>query len=272
MNRVLWSKAWHDAWPLLTSLGLLLFAFNWLYVWLSSLVELGALAVFLSALPPAFEQMLGVPFSKVATPSGRIAVAYVDPIVIFSAVAWGIARGSDVVAGELGRGTLEMLLAQPIRRISLIITHAVASTLGALALALAAWGGTCAGLATVTLAGSVEARDFLPGALNLFGLMVCLGGLSTLVSSWETLRWRVIGVVAGVYVLSLIIKIVARMVSWLDWMMYVTFLGAFEPQSLAISPVDAWQRLCVMNGVLVGLGLAAYALAAVVFEHRDLPA
>lgn len=271
MKWVLWSKAWHDCWPLLVSLGLLLFGFNWLYVWMSSLVELGALAVFLSALPQAFEQMIGVPFSKVATPTGRIAVAYIDPIVIFSAVAWGIARGSDAIAGELGRGTLEMLLAQPVRRTALVVAHAVVSTLGAALLALCTLLGTWVGLATVPLSGHVAARDFLPGVLNLFGLMVCLGGMSTLASSWETLRWRAIGVVTGVYVVSLILKIVARMVPWLDWLMYATFLGAFEPQSLVISPADAWQRLWTMNGILLGLGVAGYILAAVIFERRDLP-
>ncbi len=271
MNRVLWSKAWHDAWPLLASLALLLFGFNWLYVWLSSLVELGALALFLSALPQAFEQMIGIPFSKVATPTGRIAVAYIDPIVIFSAVAWGIARGSDSIAGELGRGTLEMLLAQPVRRTALVLVHAVVSTLGAAMLAMCTLLGTWAGLATISLSG-VAARDFVPGVLNLFGLMVFLGGFSTLVSACETLRWRAIGIVVGVYVVSLILKIVARMVSWLDWLMYATFLAAFEPQSLVISQADAWQRLLVMNGVLLGLGATGYLLAAVIFERRDLPA
>lgn len=270
MNRVLWSKAWHDAWPLLASLALLLFSFNWLYVWLSSLVELGALAVFLSTLPQAFEQMIGVPFTKVATPTGRIAVAYIDPIVVFSAVAWGIARGSDAIAGELGRGTLEILLAQPVRRTALVLAHAVVSTVGAAILTLCTLLGTWAGLASVSPTG-VAARDFVPGVLNLFGLMVCLGGLSTLVSACETLRWRAIGIVAGIYIVSLILKILARMVSWLDWLMYATFLAAFEPQSLVISQADAWQRLAAMNAVLLGLGAGGYLLAAVILERRDLP-
>ena len=37
---------------------------------------------------------------------------------------FAIARGSDVVSGELGRGTLEMLLAQPVSRLQVLYTQA----------------------------------------------------------------------------------------------------------------------------------------------------
>ena len=48
---------------------------------------------------------------------------YVHPLVLFSAVIWAIMRGSDCVSGEIGRGTMEMLLAQPVRRTSLYTAH-----------------------------------------------------------------------------------------------------------------------------------------------------
>ncbi|MFO0947626.1 MAG: ABC transporter permease subunit [Planctomycetota bacterium] len=37
-------------------------------------------------------------------------------------------RGSDAIAGEIDRGTMEVLLAQPIRRSTIIVTHAVVTT------------------------------------------------------------------------------------------------------------------------------------------------
>src|ERR1700761_2529492 len=124
LNRALWTKAVADARLLLAGLTVLMFGFNWLFVWLPSLVELGAFGVFLQALPREFESLVGVPFAKVATTTGRIALAYIDPVVIFTIVTWALARGSDAVSGEIGRGTMELLLAQPVSRSSLLMTHA----------------------------------------------------------------------------------------------------------------------------------------------------
>ena len=110
MNRALWIKAVGDARLLLAGLTVLMFGFNWLFVWLTSLVEIGAFGVFLQALPGEFESLIGVPLAKVATMTGRIALAYIDPVVIFTMVTWSLARGSDAVSGEIGRGTHERVV------------------------------------------------------------------------------------------------------------------------------------------------------------------
>jgi ABC-2 type transport system permease protein len=270
--RVLWAKAIGEARLLLVSLTVLMFGFHWLFVWLSSLVELGALGMFLGALPSEFERLAGVSFQTVATNTGRIALAYVDPVVMLAATTWSIARGSDAVSGEIGRGTMEMLLAQPVRRLSVLAIQAAVTTGGAAILALAAWLGTSAGLATVALSPAVEASHFIPGAVNLFGLMFCLAGVATLASSWDNSRWRTIGLVGAFYVIELTLKMIARVAPDFGWLMRLSFLGAFEPQALIVDPANAWMTSLHYDSVLIGLGLAAYALAALIFCRRDLPA
>jgi ABC-2 type transport system permease protein len=272
MNRALWIKAVADARLLLAGLTLLMFGFNWLFVWLTSLVELGAFGIFLQALPREFESLVGVPFAKVATTTGRIAMAYIDPVVIFTMVSWSLARGSDAVSGEIGRGTMELLLSQPLSRLSLLTTHAVVTTVGSLILAAAAWLGTCQGLAATGLMKQVEPRHFIPGAVNLFAATFFLTAVTTLVSAFDNQRWRTLGIVGAFYIVELLLKIVARMAPKFDRLMYVTFLGAFEPQKLAIYPETAWQASLRCDGTLIGLGLVAYVAAAFVFSHRDIPA
>jgi ABC-2 type transport system permease protein len=272
MNRALWTKAVGDARLLLAGLAVLMFGFNWLFVWLTSLVELGAFGVFLQALPGEFESLLGVPLAKVATTTGRIALAYVDPVVIFTMVTWSLARGSDVVSGEIGRGTMEILLAQPVARLSLLATQAVVTTAGSLVLALAAWLGTCQGLAVTGLMKEVEPRHFIPAAVNLFAATFFLSAVTTLVSAFDSQRWRTLGIVGAFYIIELLLKIVARMAPKFDWLMYATFLAAFEPQSLVIYPERAWQVSLRYDGTLIGLGLLAYLAAALVFHRRDIPA
>ena len=61
-----------------------------------------------------------VSFAQIATSAGRIAVAYDDPIVLLLVTVWAISRGSDAVSGELNRGTMEMVLAQPVTRLGVL--------------------------------------------------------------------------------------------------------------------------------------------------------
>lgn len=272
MNRALWTKAVADARLLLAGLIALMFGFNWLFVWLTSLIELGAFGMFLQALPSEFESLIGVPVAKVATTAGRIALAYIDPVVVFTIVTWSLARGSDVISGEIGRGTMELLLSQPVSRLSLLSTHAVVTTAGSLILAAAAWLGTCQGLAFTGLLKDVDPRHFLPAALNVFAATFFLTAFTTLVSSFDSQRWRTLGIVGAFYIVELLLKIVARMAPKFDYLMYGTFLAAYEPQSLVIYPETAWQVSLRSDGTLIALGFMAYFAAAIVFSHRDIPA
>src|SRR5688572_17770573 len=116
MNLALWRRSFSDIRWLLFWLCLLVLCFSALYVWLSSMITLPKFGMLLNLVPAEWERLSGVPFKDVATPAGRIALAYVHPVILFTMVVWSIARGSDIVAGELDRGTMEILLAQPVRR------------------------------------------------------------------------------------------------------------------------------------------------------------
>lgn len=272
MNPALWTKAFADARLLLAGLTVLMFGFNWLFVWLTSLVELGAFGMFLQALPGEFESLIGVPLAKVASTGGRIALAYIDPVVVFTMVTWSLARGSDAISGEIGRGTMELLLSQPVSRLSLLLTHAVVTTAGSLVLAAAAWLGTCQGLWMTGLMKEVEPRHFIPAALNIFAATFFLTAFTTLVSAFDTQRWRTLGLVGAFYIVELLLKIIARMAPKFDYLMYVSFLAAYEPQRLVIYPDTAWQVSLRGDSVLIGLGIVSYVAAAVVFSRRDIPA
>jgi ABC-2 type transport system permease protein len=274
MNRALWNRAWHDVRVLLASCCVLLFLFNWLFVWLTSKIDLAAFDFFLQMLPKEWQKVSPVPMSEIASPAGRIVLGYIDPVTIATYAVWCIGRGSDAVSGQLGRGTLEMVVAQPVRRSAVLLTPALVTTLGTALLTLATWLGTCTGIATVTLPNDdrIAAAIFLPPVLNLFAFGFFLAGITTLLSSCDRFRGRTIGIVSGFYIVSLIFKVVARMAPGWEWLMYLSFFGAFEPQAFVAEPGEAWRLALEYNSVLIGLGLAAYAAATVIFTKRDLPA
>jgi ABC-2 type transport system permease protein len=268
----LWIKALSEARLLLFAEMVAIVVFGVVYVWLMSQVDLGALGTFLKALPSTFERVAGVPFRSIATPEGRLAMFFVDPVTAFVAVSWSIARGSDCISGELGRGTMELLLAQPVRRVTIVVVQAIVTTGGAALIALSAWFGLWLGMQITGFAAPLEPTQFIPSAINLFGLMFFLAAFSTLVSAAGRDRRRTIGLSAGFYLVQVLMKVVAQAAPTFAWLRYGTFLGAFDPQSLAVYPQTAWAELAWRSGCLIGLGIAAYAAAAAVFCRRDLPA
>ena len=284
MNYALWKKAANEAKWLLLGSATLLFAFLWLRVWLTSQLSLSRLRIILNLLPEQWERLSPVPFEQIATASGRIAIGYDEPIVLLVLTVWGIGRGSDVVSGELGRGTMEMLLAQPVRRTTVLWSHAAVTLLGAAALAAAAWLGTYVGLSTVELEEPVSARLFLPAAVNLFALAAFLAGISTLASSFQRDRWATIGLVGAFYAVEIIFKVVGRAAPNFSWLVYLSAFTAFEPQVLVGDQVRAWTFWVPQSGggfvlggwgyhgALLALAAVCYALATWIFCRRDLPA
>lgn len=273
MNLALWRRTLTDARGTILGCGLILFAFHWLFVWMVSFVNLQAFPTFLTQfLPDWAQRTLPVPVEAVGTYLGMLSLAYVDPIVLFTLTVYAIARGSDVVSGQLDRGTMEMLVAQPIRRITLFAAHSAVTCIGAVLLAAVGFCGTSLGLRLIKLPEHVPAANFLPAAANLLAFTIFLAALAGLVSSCQRYRWQTICWVGGFYIIELIIKVVSRASPKLGWLTYTTFFGAYEPSTIACEPNQALLLSLRYDGVLLGLAAVAFMLSAIIFCRRDLPA
>ena len=272
-NRAIWNKTWGDQRVLLLSLAALWAAFPWLYILLSAQIEMPAFQnVLLKVIPDDWQKLSGVPFSEVATYAGRVALAFVDPVVVLAATVWGITRGSDAVSGPLERGTMEMLLAAPVRRSAIFLTQALATTAAAALLCSVLLVSVWTVVSLGPWAGKVEPVRFLPAVANVFGLMVCMAGISACVSAADSHRWRTIGIMCGLYVTAILTKLVGRLSGVLGWVGYLSVLNAYEPQRLVGGGPEAWRMLAWYDGILLGIGIVAYLIGAVIFSRRDLPA
>ena len=136
--------------------ALTLFNLGWLHVWVTSRMDTESFQLLLDNFQ-FMERMLPVSFAELVTYSGRISQLYNEPVVLICVLLWGISRGSDIVSGQLNRGTLEMILAQPVSRMQVFWSHALVTLAGAILLPLVAWCGTSAGIAGY--AGESQFRD-----------------------------------------------------------------------------------------------------------------
>jgi len=301
MNRALWHKAIREARVQLILSSAILVLFGWLLVWLMSLIPILTIRDLLKSLPNEMNRFMeaaaGVPVDQITTTAGRLSILYVHVITTLVCIGWAVGRGSDVVSGEITRGTMDLLLTLPIRRVEVVLASAVVAGVGAMVLAVSVWLGTWIGLATTSPPEQMEPAKLLPGAamlriplgpvppeqvsiaifwpgvFNLATMTFCLAGLTALLSSWDRVRWRTIWLAGGLFVVSFAVKMVARLWEKGDWMKYLSFLTAFEPQQLILIHNDATRGLAWQyDGILLAIGLAGYAAAAVVFTRRDIPA
>jgi ABC-2 type transport system permease protein len=279
IHRVLLKKNLHDAKWLLGGCALTLFGFCWLRVWIVSRLDMARFQALLDLLPPDWRRFLPVDPDWLVTYVGRISLTYNEPIVMLCMSIWAIARGSDAVSGELGRGTMEILLAQPATRLQLLMSNAIVTVMGIGLIAAATWLGIYAGVQTVhvreevaptwrsplyipfvgrevkrpfaenevrlvSMTEKVATVLFWPAATNLFFSGVMLAGVTTLVSACDRYRWRTIGVVVGIYLVQMVFKITAMSTTDLEWLRYGTILSAFEPEWMVriydLSPEWIW--------------------------------
>ncbi|HUE73080.1 MAG TPA: ABC transporter permease [Pirellulaceae bacterium] len=321
MNRAVLNKCLVEARLLFAACAVALFAFCWVRVYIISRVDLETFSEIVEKLWDKWADFWPVSLSQLLSYSGRIAVTFDEPIVVLCVSVFAIARGSDVVSGELNRGTMELLLAQPVSRWQVLASQAIVTVAGIVLLSLTAWLGTLAGIMTntvqetvpppsikvpgiglsiplslakpekirVPMRDKVDAEDFIPGAVNLGALGICLAGIGSLASSFDRYRWRTIGLVVGFYVVQTIFKISGMAIAEVAWLKKLTLFTAYEPQKFIATAVhdaeNTWSLLMRnsqgtifdvgplgYNLILLGIGLGCYVAAAIVFQKRDLPA
>ena len=269
ISRILVRKYIGQSSLLFYACAMALFSFAWVRVWVVSLLDMGQFQTIVEQFRE-FEKFAPIEFDALFTYPGRVGMTFDEPIVILCTVVWCIARGSDVVSGELGRGTLEMLLAQPIRRSTLLFSHATVSISGLVLLCLMVWAGLGLGVyATsvnetvqqptlqipflnvdlplmigdpvkqeVPLRDRVDVRTYAASTFHLFAFGVFVLGLSTMLSAVDRYRWRTVGFVVAIYVLQLVMFGVGKAVSSLDWLLSLTFFSCYKPQKMTSLVTD----------------------------------
>ncbi len=272
-NGALWLKAIREAILLLFFSCGLLFGFTWLFTVLINQVEVPRMLIAMGSWFEDFiRPVLALTPTELSSKAAQFSLVYIDLVTIGVVVAWSIARGSDVVTGEMNRGTLEMLLAQPVSRSAVLMVHAIVTNLGAFLLALSLWWGSWAGLASVAPVPGVTPLTFLPCAVNILCFTISMTAVTTLFSACGQRRSLTIGLAAGVFLVSVLLKVLSRLWEPGSWLRYLSLYAPVEPQKMAVRQDQAWELSFYNDGALLLVALIAYLAAWIVFSRRDLPA
>ncbi len=213
--------------------------------------------------PDVLKKMFGMSGSLSFT-SGK---GYVDA-ELFSfmlpafAITVAIAAGASLVAGDEEHGLLDVWLACPVSRTTLLVSRAAVVALECIVFA----GAVVAALAVADL---IVGFDLVTGRLLMAGVSLALlglfhGWLALAVGAATRHRSSAIGIPAAVAALGYLVATLHEIARWLDpfrWLSPFYYAGR-NPLEAMVDPA----RL----SVLLVATLAAVAAATIIFERRDV--
>jgi len=259
----------------------ILIGFAWLFVWLVSTIKPGLWAAVIEFAPDFLRKLVVVSPAHLLTTAGQISVLYLHIVPLLVCLGWSLGRGSQIVAGRIASGHMEMLVPSPLLRVELMIAPAIVILVGAVLMGLSLWFGTWLGIKTIRLSDPPDPMIYIPGAVNITALTICLAGITSLISSCDQDRWRPVWGAMAVTILAAIVKLVGQLLPGGEWIANFSFLTAYEPQKLILEPHASWtppflpglsiELRIWFNIVLVAVGMITYAASCVIFIHRDLP-
>jgi len=218
----------------------------------------------LRSAPPELLALLNQDLLAGVSPRGIVGVGYTHPFALLMMGVWAVRVPSAALAGEVGRGTMDLLASRPVTRAAQVAAALLALLGGLAALALAAWLGTLAGLVLHPVEG-VRASAYLPVAGALWALFACFGTIGVLASalareSGPAIAWTS-GILAGSYVLDYAARVWPRIAA----LRPLSLFRYYEPQSALAGGIASADM-----AVLAGVAAVSVTLAFAVFARRDL--
>jgi ABC-2 type transport system permease protein len=216
-------------------------------------------------MPPELRALFAAESADISTPAGYLNIelfTFVLPLIVLAVT---LAGGGGATAGEEERGTLELLLANPVRRWRIVLEKALGTGLFAAIVCAGVW----VGLAATARLGDIDiALDHVAGTLASVWLLACsFGGLALLIGALTGSRGGAIGIALAVAVVAFFVNALAPLSDvlepWRPISPYFHYIG-YDPLSNGLDPGHAG----LLALVTVGFVLAA----AFAFERRDLHA
>jgi ABC-2 type transport system permease protein len=208
-----------------------------------------------------------------------LSISFVHPLTQTILCVWAIGRASAAVAGEIDRGTMELLLAQPLARGRVLAAHLLVDLLTIPVLCLSLWGGIVLGTYLVGFWEEGQARlvvdpvAFGPALLNVAALVFAVSGYSIWLSARGRFRGRVLGLAVLLTLVQFLVNVIGQLWDVAEPLRACTVFYYYQPQQIILKPdwpadPEVWRRL----GVLLAVGAVGYLGAWWTFRHRDLPA
>ncbi len=269
INRAICWKTAQDSMALIVVCAWGIVGFGILFVWamLDMGTELMAFVSKFSFLKKIFEFGFGIDVSGDVSLDILLAVCFTHAIVFMLSGAVVIAITTRTTAGEIERGTADLLLALPVHRGEVYFSTSLVWWLASVILAMCPILGIFFGLQLFETEETVALSGYLKPAVNFFFLLLAIGGISSLASSLINRRGPAIGVVVGFVMASFVLNFVEPFIEALKPVRFLGLLNYFRPVDVVRS--GQWPIFEII--VLLVLATCCWTIGGLVFCRKDIP-
>ncbi|MEO6042764.1 MAG: ABC transporter permease subunit [Tepidiformaceae bacterium] len=214
-------------------------------------------------IPSAMEAFLGEAGS-ITTPEGFLSAEFFSwvPLLLLTLAIIG---GTGAIAGEEGAGTLDLLLAQPIRRWRLLVDKAAGLTLGLLIATLSSYPGFL--IAKLFVDFDLSSWRILESVAYMFPVTFLFLALSMLCAAVAPGRGGAATAAIGIVVATYFLNLIAPAADFLEQPRKLSPFYWSEASRVLIHGFDY-----VRASGLLAFGFIFLGLAAWVFERREIAA
>jgi ABC-2 type transport system permease protein len=193
-------------------------------------------------------------------------MAWVHPVVLALTWAHALVSCTRVPAGEIDRGTADVLLGLPVSRRDVFLSESLVwLACGAALLAAALAGNQLGGLALPPEQRPEFSRLRLV-LLNLFCLYIAVGGLAWLISSLSNRRGRAMTTAFLILLALFLLNYLAQFWRPLEKFVFLSPLHYHRPVEVLAGGAWPWRDMLVLSTA----GGVLWLAAGVIFSRRDL--
>ena len=259
-----------DARWMLLIIGSALFGLAWLFVYVTHNFEASIRASLGGG--PAVRMLRGLGGNAMNSSTAAIEMVFWNrEVVLLMLAIWAIARGSAAVAGEIERGTMDMILSRPITRLAYLNAQVASALVGLGLLVGAMIAGNQVGAHYNTLNDPPSLLLLSKPALNLVAFGAAIYGYTLFLSTVDLVRWRPILIASVATLAGFIALILANIPTLEAWKPTLERVSIFKAVS-AVEIVTKGETFAFNTGILGLVGLIGLVLGYVAFLNRDLPA
>jgi ABC-2 type transport system permease protein len=261
MNTGLLRKAIRETGVTTLAVAVALFGFELLVAVVLPSFERDMSAVFqrLKFVQQIFAALLGTNADAAIGPEALSALRFVHPFVLTLLWAHAIILCTRMPAGEIDRGTADVLLSLPVTRMTHFLSESVVWVASGIIVIGFAALGVLVGAYIEGFEQPVSPRAQCIIYVNLLLLYLTVATLAALASSMSNHRGRAAAVVFGILAGSFVINTLATFNETIQQLSFLGLLRYYRPLSIMSSQTWPWTDLAVLFATAVILWVSAAA-------------
>lgn len=196
-----------------------------------------------------------------SSPAGYLGIELFSLMVPLLLIIAAVATGAGGIAGEEDRGTMELLLANPVTRRRIVLEKGAAMAVESVLLGAVLWAALAIGAALIGM--EVSAWRIAAAVTAAVLLAAAFGAIALLAGAVLGRRGPAVGVTAALAVAAYLVNSLAGLVTALEPLRPLTpFFHYEDPDPLRTG--FAWGHLAVLAAIaLVAAGAAAVAVTGI---------